>query len=118
VVAAPANLAFFKQRTASECDCDLVLAGAVVMNDSLIVILLVGFVAGLLASVFVRGGGLGLLGDIALGIVGAFVGTWMFHELHWHAPFAGLAGVIAIAAIGAVLVLVVLRAIRRGTRRR
>jgi uncharacterized membrane protein YeaQ/YmgE (transglycosylase-associated protein family) len=88
------------------------------MNDTLITILLVGFVAGLLASVFVRGGGLGLLGDIALGIVGAFVGTWVFHQLHWHAPFAGLAGVITVAAIGAVIVLVLLRAIRRGTRRR
>ncbi len=85
------------------------------MNDTLITILLVGFVAGLLAAVFVRGGGLGLLGDIVLGILGAFVGTWLFHQLHWHAPFAGLAGVITVAAIGAVIVLVLLRAIRRGT---
>ena len=88
------------------------------MDDSLIIILLVGLVAGLLASVFVRGGGLGPLGDIALGILGAFVGTWVFHEAHWRAPFAGLAGVIAVAAIGAVLVLVLLRAVRRGTTRR
>ena len=39
--------------------------------------LIVGLVAGVLAS-FVVGGGYGLLGDIVVGIVGAFIGGWIF----------------------------------------
>jgi uncharacterized membrane protein YeaQ/YmgE (transglycosylase-associated protein family) len=74
--------------------------------------LVVGLVAGLLASLTISGYGFGLVGDIVLGIVGAFVGGWTFRELGWHAPFAGLAGVITVAFVGAVVVLLVLRAIR------
>jgi len=80
--------------------------------------LIVGLVAGLLASALMKGSGFGLLGDIVLGIVGAFVGGWSFRELGWHAPFEGLPGVIAVAFVGAVLVLLVLRLVRYGTGRR
>ena len=80
--------------------------------------LVVGGIAGVLASVVVRGSGLGLLEDIVLGIVGAFVGGWSFHELGWRAPFGGLAGVIAVAFLGAVVVLGGLRLIRRTQARR
>jgi len=74
--------------------------------------LIVGLVAGLLAS-FVVKGGYGLLGDIVIGILGAFVGGWLFRSLGWHAPFGGLAGTIFVAFIGAVALLVILRLIRR-----
>lgn len=74
--------------------------------------LIVGLVAGLLAS-FVVGGGFGLLGDIVIGILGAFVGGWLFRQLGWSAPFGGLAGTIFVAFIGAVVLLAVLRLIRR-----
>jgi uncharacterized membrane protein YeaQ/YmgE (transglycosylase-associated protein family) len=79
--------------------------------------LIVGLVAGLLASALMRGSGLGLLGDIVVGIAGAFVGGWAFHALHWRAPFAGTAGVVAVAFCGAVLVLAGLRVFRRVTAR-
>ena len=82
----------------------------------IMILLIVGLVAGVLASVVVRGSGFGLLGDIVLGIIGAFVGGWAFRELGWHAPFAGMAGVIAVAFIGAVVVLVVLRVVRSASR--
>ena len=74
--------------------------------------LVVGLVAGLAASTLMRGSGLGILGDIALGVTGAFVGGWAFHGLGWSAPFPGLLGVITVALIGALVVLVVVRAIR------
>ncbi len=74
--------------------------------------LIVGLVAGLLASVLMKGSGFGVTGDIILGIVGAFVGSWAFVGLGWHAPFAGLAGVIAVAFVGAVIVLLVLRLVK------
>ena len=71
--------------------------------------LVVGLVAGVLASVVV--GGYGLVADILVGIAGAFIGGSLFAHMGWHAPFAGLAGTISIAFIGSVLLLVVLHLI-------
>jgi uncharacterized membrane protein YeaQ/YmgE (transglycosylase-associated protein family) len=48
---------------------------------SLIVILIVGLVAGWLAGKIVRGGGFGLIGDIIVGVIGAFIGRWLFGVL-------------------------------------
>jgi uncharacterized membrane protein YeaQ/YmgE (transglycosylase-associated protein family) len=77
--------------------------------------LIVGLVAGLLASFAVGGTGYGIIGDIVVGIVGAFVGGMVFRTAGWRVPFAGLAGIIFVAFIGAVLLLVVLHLIRRST---
>jgi uncharacterized membrane protein YeaQ/YmgE (transglycosylase-associated protein family) len=74
--------------------------------------LIVGLVAGVLAS-FVVGGGFGLVGDIIIGIVGAFVGGWIFRQMGWSTPFEGIAGTIFVAFIGAVVLLFLLRLIRR-----
>jgi uncharacterized membrane protein YeaQ/YmgE (transglycosylase-associated protein family) len=75
----------------------------------------VGLVAGLLASFAVGGVGYGLLGDIIIGIVGAFLGTWLFTTLGVAVPFSGIGGTIFVATIGAVVLLLILRVIRRGT---
>jgi uncharacterized membrane protein YeaQ/YmgE (transglycosylase-associated protein family) len=79
--------------------------------------LIVGLVAGLLASFVMGGIGFGLVGDIIVGIIGAFVGGWLFSKMGWTSPFGGLAGTIFVAFIGAVLLLFVLRLLRGGTRR-
>ena len=79
--------------------------------------LIVGLVAGVLASLVV-GSGLGILGDILVGIAGAFIGGWIFREAGWHAPFDGLAGVIFVAFIGAVVLLAVVHLVSGGFRRR
>jgi len=79
--------------------------------------LIVGLVAGVLASLAVGGTGYGIVGDIVVGIVGAFIGGWIFREAHWASPIGGLGGVILIAFIGAVVLLVLLHLVRRGTRR-
>lgn len=78
--------------------------------------LIVGLVAGVLASLIVGGSGYGIIGDIVVGIVGAFLGGWIFREAHWHTPFAGLAGTIAVAFIGALVLLVVLHLFQRNRR--
>jgi uncharacterized membrane protein YeaQ/YmgE (transglycosylase-associated protein family) len=78
--------------------------------------LIVGLIAGVLAS-FVMGGGFGIVGDIIVGIVGAFLGGWIFRTLGVGTPFSGLAGTIFVAFIGAVVLLFLLRLIRRGPRR-
>jgi uncharacterized membrane protein YeaQ/YmgE (transglycosylase-associated protein family) len=72
--------------------------------------LIVGLVAGVLASLLV--GGYGLLADIIVGIVGAFIGGWIFRAAGWSAPWGGLAGVIFVAFIGAVVLLLLLHLIR------
>ncbi len=79
--------------------------------------LIVGLVAGVLASMVMGGTGYGIIGDIIIGIVGAFVGGWLFGKLGVSTPFGGLAGTIFTAFIGAVVLLFVLRLIRGGTRR-
>ena len=85
--------------------------------DLLILWLVVGLVAGVLASMVVRGSGLGLVGDIVLGIAGAVIGGWTFRELGWRAPFAGMPGLITVAFAGAVIVLVALRLLTSGRAR-
>lgn len=73
--------------------------------------LIVGLVAGVLAALLV--GGVGLVGDIVVGIVGAFVGGWIFAQLGVTAPFGGLAGTIFTAFIGAVVLLFLLHLVFR-----
>jgi uncharacterized membrane protein YeaQ/YmgE (transglycosylase-associated protein family) len=63
------------------------------------------------------GVGYGLIGDIIIGIIGAFVGGWLFSALGVASPLGGLAGTILVAFIGAVVLLFVLRMIRGGRRR-
>ena len=50
----------------------------------------VGAIAGYLASLVV-GTGFGVVGDIVIGVVGAFLGGWIFRALGWHTPFGGIA---------------------------
>jgi len=82
-------------------------------NESLLVILFVGVVAGWLAGKLVRGAGFGLIGDLLVGIVGAFIGSWLLPQLGIHLG-AGILRAILNATIGAVLLLFVLRLLTGG----
>jgi uncharacterized membrane protein YeaQ/YmgE (transglycosylase-associated protein family) len=85
-------------------------------NESIVVILLVGLVAGFLAGKIVRGAGFGLIGDLCVGIVGAFIGDWLLPQLGIHLG-TGIISAIINATIGAVLLLFVLRLVQgRGSR--
>ncbi len=77
-------------------------------DQGLIVILVVGLVAGWLAGKVVRGNGFGLVGDAAIGIVGALIGDLLLHRLGFHFS-SGITGMIINAAIGAVVLLLFLR---------
>ena len=72
----------------------------------------VGLIAGWLASAIV-GGPFGLIGDIVVGIVGAFIGSFLFRSLGIGSPFGGMAGTIFVAFIGAIVLLLLLRLFRR-----
>jgi len=73
--------------------------------------LIVGLIAGVLASLLVGSGG-SIIVDIVIGVVGAFIGGWLFSAAGWHTPFAGLAGTIFVAFIGSLILLVALHLIR------
>jgi uncharacterized membrane protein YeaQ/YmgE (transglycosylase-associated protein family) len=62
-------------------------------------------------------GGVGLVGDIVVGILGAFLGSWIFVKLGIHTPFHGLAGTIFVAFIGAVVLLLLLHVVMGASRR-
>ena len=79
-----------------------------ISGESLLIILLVGLVAGWLAGRIVEGAGFGLIGDIAVGIVGALIGSWLMPRLGIHIGRGILSGII-VATIGAVLLLAIVR---------
>lgn len=81
--------------------------------ESLLVILVVGLIAGWLAGLIVRGTGIGLIGDMAVGIVGAFIGSWLLPQLGIVLG-AGLVAAIVNATIGAVILLLIIRLVQRG----
>jgi len=80
--------------------------------ETILIWMAIGLVAGWLASLVV-GGGYGVIGDIVLGIVGAFLGGFIFRALRLHMPFRGVASTIFVAFVGAVALLLLMRLVRR-----
>lgn len=66
--------------------------------------LLIGAVAGWLGGTIYKGGGLGLIGNIIVGIVGGFVGYWLLGKLDINLG-SGWLGAILTGAIGAIVIL-------------
>jgi uncharacterized membrane protein YeaQ/YmgE (transglycosylase-associated protein family) len=86
-------------------------------NESLLVILIVGIVAGWLAGRVMEGGGFGLIGDLIVGLIGAFIGDWLLPRLGIHLG-TGILSLILNAFIGAVVLLLLLRLVSGGLGRR
>jgi uncharacterized membrane protein YeaQ/YmgE (transglycosylase-associated protein family) len=82
-------------------------------TNSLIVILIVGVIAGWLAGQIMKGGGFGLFGDLIVGIIGAFIGRWLFGVLRISIGINFWVDAIITAAIGAIVLLFILRLIKR-----
>lgn len=80
--------------------------------SGLLITLIIGAIASWLAGLIVRGGGFGLIGNIVLGIIGAFVAGWLFPRLGISLG-AGFIGSIVHATIGAVIILVIVVLIKR-----
>jgi len=79
-----------------------------ISDQGILVILLVGLVAGWLAGRIVEGGGFGVIGDIAIGIVGALIGSWLLPRIGIHLA-SGIVSAIIVATIGAVVLLAIVR---------
>jgi uncharacterized membrane protein YeaQ/YmgE (transglycosylase-associated protein family) len=77
-------------------------------NEGLLVVLVVGIVAGWLAARLVAGGGFGLIGDLILGVLGALIGDWLLPRFNLHLG-TGMVAQIVNATIGAILLLLVIR---------
>jgi uncharacterized membrane protein YeaQ/YmgE (transglycosylase-associated protein family) len=74
--------------------------------------IIVGAIAGWLAGKLVRGFGFGLLWNVIIGIIGAFIGVWLLTRLGLQ-PASGFLGSIVNATIGAVVLLVIIGLLRR-----
>ncbi|HEY6110514.1 MAG TPA: GlsB/YeaQ/YmgE family stress response membrane protein [Gemmatimonadales bacterium] len=80
-------------------------------GTNLIWFLVIGLAAGWLASKVMRGAGYGLIGDLVIGVVGAFLGGWIFGLLHISA--GGLIGLLVTAFVGAIVLIWLLRLLKR-----
>ena len=82
--------------------------------QSLLILIVVGIVAGWLAGVIVRGYGLGLVGNLVVGVIGAFLATWLLPQLGVAFSVVNpLVTSICYATIGAVVLLLVVGLVRR-----
>jgi uncharacterized membrane protein YeaQ/YmgE (transglycosylase-associated protein family) len=80
-------------------------------NESLLVILVVGLAAGWLAGQIVQGTGFGLIGDLVIGVIGAFVGDWLFPRFGIQLG-VGIVSAIINATVGAIVLLLIIRLVR------
>jgi uncharacterized membrane protein YeaQ/YmgE (transglycosylase-associated protein family) len=80
--------------------------------ESLLILLLIGAIAGYLAGLIVKGYGFGVVGNIVVGIIGAVLGGWLLPRLGLFTG-GGILGDIISATIGAVVLLILIGFVRK-----
>jgi len=80
---------------------------------SIVTWIIVGGIAGLLAEWLIGGVKLGCIGTVIIGILGAFIGGWLFSVLHISIGAKGLVSDVVTAFVGAAVLLLVIRIVRR-----
>jgi uncharacterized membrane protein YeaQ/YmgE (transglycosylase-associated protein family) len=80
--------------------------------EGLLIVLLIGGIAGWLAGLAMKGRGFGILGNIVVGIVGAFIGNWVM-GVFGIVIGGGMLASILNAFIGAVILLFLIGLIKR-----
>ena len=81
-------------------------------GQSILIILVLGALAGWLAGMVFQGGGLGLIGNILVGIIGGFVGYWLLPKVGVHINTGtGWLNYVLTAAIGAIVLLALINII-------
>lgn len=81
-----------------------------VRDMGIVWMIIIGAIAGFLAGQVFRGYGFGFVGNVAVGIVGALIGGFLFGNVF---VVGGLIGQIISATIGAVILLFVISLVRR-----
>lgn len=85
-------------------------------TQSILILIVVGIVAGWLAGAIVRGYGFGLVGNLVVGVVGAFLATWLLPKLGVAINLGSpIVNSIVVATIGAVVLLLLIGLVRRAT---
>jgi uncharacterized membrane protein YeaQ/YmgE (transglycosylase-associated protein family) len=83
-------------------------------GQGLLITLVVGAIAGWLAGQIMKGSGYGLIGDIIIGVIGGFVGSWLWGVLKLPMIAANFwISAIVTSTVGAVLLLFVIKLVRR-----
>jgi uncharacterized membrane protein YeaQ/YmgE (transglycosylase-associated protein family) len=84
-----------------------------VSNESILMVVVIGGVAGWLAGLILRGTGYGIIGDIIVGLIGAFVGNWLVRAFHFSVNLGSpVADRIVVSVMGAVLLMLVIGMLR------
>jgi uncharacterized membrane protein YeaQ/YmgE (transglycosylase-associated protein family) len=94
-------------------DDDQKIARGVMSGEGLLILLLVGVIAGWLAGHLVQGTGLGLVGDMVVGVAGSLIGGLLLPKLGVHLGSGTLAAIVN-ATIGAVVLLFIIRLVQGG----
>jgi uncharacterized membrane protein YeaQ/YmgE (transglycosylase-associated protein family) len=76
-------------------------------TEHLLIFLVIGIVAGFLAGKIMKGSGFGLIGDLIVGVIGSFIGVWVFGLLGISS--GGILGLLIAAVAGALLLLYIIR---------
>ncbi len=76
-----------------------------------ILLLVIGLAAGWLAGVVMKGKGFGMAGNMIVGIVGAFIGAYLFKFIGF--VIYGLIGTLIMAFVGAVVLIFIIRLVKK-----
>jgi len=79
---------------------------------NVLLFLVIGVVAGFLAGKIMKGAGFGLVGDLIVGVIGSFIGVWVFGLLG--IVSGGILGLLIASVVGALLLLYIIRLAKRG----
>ena len=79
----------------------------------IIIVAIIGLIAGFLAGLIMKGRGLGLLGDLVVGVVGSFLGKFLFGLINLRLPFPWFINSIIMALAGALVLLLIIKLVRR-----
>lgn len=90
----------------------MVLAAALLHPGNVLAWIVVGLIAGALAGMLTRGRGFGCIGDIIVGLIGAFVGGLIISPFVHPTHTYGFWATVLVALIGAVVLILGLRVVR------
>lgn len=76
----------------------------------LLLFLALGIAAGFLAGKIMKGSGYGLIGDLVVGVIGSFIGVWIFGLLGISS--GGILGLLIASVVGALILLYVIRLVK------
>jgi len=79
-------------------------------TEHLLLFLVIGILAGFLAGKIMKGSGFGLIGDLIIGVIGSFIGVWVFGLLGISS--GGIIGLLLAGIVGALILLYVVRLAR------